>query len=111
MGTSCKYPPLTLQDKVLNPIRNVFKEAREQGKEALTREGLTEKALEAYRKYKEKHSGTTYTKTINREYAEMMMEEAEELLLTTSQIEQNGETTYKLNYQLLKNRKLNPNQM
>ena len=58
-----------------------------------------------------RESGTTYTKTISREYAEMMMEEAEELLLITSKIEQNGETTYKLNYQLLKNRKLNPNQM
>ena len=104
-GTSCKYPPLTLQDKVLNPIKKVFKEVQEQGKEVLTWEELVEKALKAYQKHKENREEETYTETVNREYVEMMIEEAEELLLITSEKEQNGETTYRLNHQVLKNKK------
>lgn len=101
-GTSCKYPPLTLQDKILNPIKNVFREAQEQGKEALTFEELTERAFKAYKKYKEERRGITYTKTISREYVEMMIKEAEELLLITPEEEQSGKTIYRLNHQILK---------
>ncbi len=66
---------------------------------------MVERTLQAYKKYKEKHRGITYTKTISREYAKMMLEEAEELLLIRPEKEQNREITYRLNNQILKKQK------
>ncbi len=100
-GTSCKYPPLTLQDKALNPIKKVFTEAEKQGKTTLTHKELVEKALQAYKEYEEDKDNETYTKKVNREYVVMMIEEAEELLLITPKKEKN-EVTYRLNHQILK---------
>ncbi|MEM3563666.1 MAG: hypothetical protein QXR19_10575 [Candidatus Jordarchaeaceae archaeon] len=99
-GTTCKYPPLTLQDRVLNPLKTIFKEAEKQGEETLTHEELVQKALEAYQEYEEDKDNETYTVKVNREYVEMMVEDAEELLLIATKKE-NGETKYQLNYQIL----------
>jgi hypothetical protein len=101
-GTSSGYPPLTLQDKILNPIKEIFREAEKQGKETLTHEELVQKSLEAYQKYKEESGEITYTKKVNREYVETMIEDAEELLLITAKKE-NSEIKYSLNHQILKN--------
>ena len=81
-GTTGIYPPLTLQDRVLNPIKKVFMEAEKQGKTTLTKEELVERALQAYKEYDEKEPfSETYTTKIDTEYTQTMIEEAEELLL------------------------------
>jgi len=79
-GTTGIYPPLTLQDRIFNPIKQVFREAEKQGKTTLTRQKNNKKALQAYKEYKKQHN-ITYTTTINREYVETMIQESEELLL------------------------------
>lgn len=96
-GTTGIYPPLTLQDRVFNPIKEIFGEAEKHGKTTLTREELVQKALEAYKKY-EKHSLTHAKKPIDREYTETLIQEAEELLLIKPV--QGG---YQLNKQVLEN--------
>ena len=96
-GTTGMYPPLTLQDRVFNPIKEIFGEAEKHGKTTLTREELVQKALEAYKKY-EKHSLTHAKKPIDREYTETLIQEAEELLLIKPV--QGG---YQLNKQVLEN--------
>jgi len=105
-GTTGMYPPLTLQDRVFNPIKEIFGEAEKHGKTTLTREELVQKALEAYKKY-EKHSLTHAKKPIDREYTETLIQEAEELLLIKPV--QGG---YQLNKQVLENlnKKTKPSQ-
>ncbi len=102
-GTTNGYPPFTLQDRVFNPIKRVFTEAEEMGKEVLTREELTQKAFEHYQKYKRSYRSIPL-RIIEREFIEQRIDDAEKLLLITVTRE-NSEATVRqnrLNDQILK---------
>ncbi|MBW1935826.1 MAG: hypothetical protein ACTSRF_06640 [Candidatus Freyarchaeota archaeon] len=97
-GTTLWYPPLTLQDRAFNPIRRIFTQAEKDGKEWLTRRELVEKAYEIYRE--EYYAYSPVPRVVTRELAEDLVEDAEELLLIDSK-QENGETLYRLNHQIV----------
>ncbi len=88
-GTTNEYPPLTIQDRVSNPLKEIFMKAKKQGKKTLTSDELIQEALKTYQKLKEERE-LTLIREVDREFIEALIEDAEALLRIKTKIE-NGE--------------------
>lgn len=88
-GTTNEYPPLTTQDRIFNHLKEIFIEARKQGKETLSHEELVREALKTYQKLKKEHV-FTQVREVDRELIETLIEDAESLLFIKTTNE-NGE--------------------
>ena len=95
-GTTNEYPPYTTQDRIFNPIKEIFKEAKKHGKETLTHEELVQEVLKTYRNLQKKHE-FDQTRKVNKELAETLIEDAESLLLIETKDQKGRDKTHTWN--------------
>ncbi|MEM3593812.1 MAG: hypothetical protein QXS27_03705 [Candidatus Jordarchaeaceae archaeon] len=97
-GTTVGYPPFTYQDRIFTLITRTLQEAEAEGRQALTHGELVSGAYKNYEEYRRKPRAIPM-RTLEREFVETLIEDAEELQIIIAQRE-NGEIKYRLNHQI-----------
>ncbi|MEM3650851.1 MAG: hypothetical protein QW831_09030 [Candidatus Jordarchaeaceae archaeon] len=98
-GTTAGYPPLTHQDQIFTLITKSLQEAEAEGKPALTHGELVEGAHKNFEEYRWTLKAIV-VRELKPELVETLIEDAQELQIITAH-EENGETRYSLNHQIL----------